>query len=104
MRPYELIADLAQRELELVTAGALDELPALHRERAAVLAALPPSPPPAAGPLLERAAATQAKVTAALDGRMRALAEEMTRLGRGTAAVLGYKPPVVPQRRFDHRG
>jgi hypothetical protein len=104
MTPYELIADIAERELALVDAGALERLPSLHAERAALLATLPARPPADARVALSRAAATQARVTATLEARMVAVRDELSRLGRGKTAVRGYMPVTAPPRRFDHSG
>lgn len=104
MTPYETIAALAERELDLVRAGQLEELPVLHGRRDAVMALLPPQPPSGARIALERAAAAQAQVTATLDARMRAVADELTRVGRGQTAMRGYKPRQSTRTRFSYSG
>jgi hypothetical protein len=104
MTAYDILADLAERELELVTAGALDGLAAVHAEREAVVADLPPRPPAEARAALERAAVAQARVTTALELRKRELAAELGRLGRGRTAVRGYTPPLAARRQLDRSG
>lgn len=102
MTAYEMLAQLAEDELDLVTAGAMEQLPDVHTRRAAIVASLPPRPPAEARAALERAAAAQARVTTVLETRKRALAAELGRLGHGRVAVRGYTPPIAPRRRVDH--
>jgi hypothetical protein len=104
MTAYEMLANIAERELELVTTGAIDALPPLHARREALVASLPPRPPAWARNALERAAAVQSQVTSELEARKAAVAAELGRLGRGRTAVRGYTPPLAPRRRVDHSG
>jgi hypothetical protein len=90
MSGYEALAELAGRELELVSAGAIDELPGLHAERAALIAKLPAIAPAAARPALERAAALQARVTALLGESVHERGTELRKLSHGRTAVRGY--------------
>ena len=101
MTVYEMLAELAERELELVTGGAFEQLPELHLRRDAIVAALPPRPPAEARTALERAAVTQERVTVALEARRHGIAAELGRLGEGRRAVHGYTPPLAPRRRLD---
>jgi hypothetical protein len=55
LAPYEAIAAHAELELELAGNGEVEELVALADRWERLIAAAPDSPPPAAGPILERA-------------------------------------------------
>jgi hypothetical protein len=102
--PYEALADLAKHELALVDAGEVEELPALHARRDALIAALPPVPPADARPALERAAALQAGVTAALAERLRESGAELRKLTHGRTAMAGYAPQDEPLKLVDRAG
>jgi hypothetical protein len=104
MSGYEALADLAERELELVRAGNVDALAALREERHAIIAKLPATPPPGARPALERAAALQARVSEALGERVRQLGTELGRLSQGRTAMRGYTPQVEPLKLVDRAG
>ncbi len=90
MSAYEHLVVLAERELALVQAGRLAELPDLHARRAQVVATLPARPPEAARPALARAADLQAQVGAALEAARDATGHELSRLRRGRGAVRAY--------------
>lgn len=104
MTPYDALAALAERELALVGAGAIDELPKIHAERRALLAALPSKPPADAKPALERAWVLQQRVTAALEERIRQAGEELRRVSRGRTAMHGYAPQTDRLRLVDRAG
>jgi hypothetical protein len=104
MSPYDALADIAQRELELVSAGAVDRLSELHAQRHAIVATLPTTPPATARPALERAADLHARVTALLQDRMRDTGAELRRLSQGRTAMRGYAPPVEPLKLVDQAG
>jgi hypothetical protein len=104
MTPYEALAELAQRELELVSAGTMERLPALREQRNALLASLPPVPPPTARPALERTARLQESVTARLEERRAEIGAELRRLTRGRTAMRGYAPRLEPQKLVDRAG
>lgn len=104
MSPYEALAQLAERELELVSAGTLDDLPALHQRRDALVAALPAAAPSAARPALERAAAVQALVSQVLAEGLHAASAELRKVGHGRAAVNGYAPPSDRVKLVDRAG
>jgi hypothetical protein len=104
MTAYDALATLAERELELVSAGSLDELAALYDRRDAVVATLPPTPPPSARPALERAATLQALVTDVLMERMQATGAELRRIGHGRTAVNGYAPAMDRAKLVDQAG
>jgi hypothetical protein len=91
--PYEQLAQLAERELALVTAfepARLGELVALQQTRTTLVAALPASPPAAARPALLRAHELQQRVTAALTVLCDQLGRDLTGLERGRQAARGY--------------
>jgi len=102
--PYDALAELAQRELQLVSTGEVDKLPELELERSALVASLPGTPPPQAQPSLERAAALQARVTAALDERLGAAGSELRHLNRGRTAMAGYPPQADRVKLVDRAG
>ena len=104
MTPYEALAELARRELELVSAGELEELDALQRERSALVEMLPETPPPAARPSLEHAAGLQTRTSAALAERLREAGAELRHLGRGRTAMAGYTPPHERVKLVDRAG
>jgi hypothetical protein len=102
--PYDALAELAQRELQLVSAGEVEKLSELQLERSALVAALPAAPPPDARPSLERANALQARVTAALDERVGAAGSELRHLNRGRTAMVGYAPQTDRVKLVDRAG
>jgi hypothetical protein len=104
MTSYDALAHLAERELELVSAGSLDQLPALHQRRDALVATLPPQPPAAARPALERAAAVQELVSQVLSEGMEAASAELRKLGKGRTAVNGYAPVTERTKLVDQAG
>lgn len=104
MTRYDALAELAERELALVSAGAVDELPELHARRDALVASLPPNPPAAAHPSLERAAAIQSRVTIALAERLRESGAELRKLAHGRTAMAGYAPADERLKLVDRAG
>jgi len=96
------VAALADRELDLVTAGAWEDLAALAAERSALVAALP-APTPADRPLLEHIAGRQQLVSAALARAGAETSAELGRLGRGRGAVRGYATSGQPGLAADGR-
>jgi hypothetical protein len=91
---YEELATLAERELELATAGRLEELEQLQRRRAELVATLPTYPPPDARPALERAARLQRETTVTLATGLRAVVEQLGHVGTGRRAAGSYAPAV----------
>ena len=104
MSPYDALADIAERELELVRAGAVHELSELHAQRNAIVATLPAKPPLTAKPALERAAELHASVIAALEERMHGTGIELRKLSQGRTAMRGYAPSVEPLKLVDQAG
>lgn len=91
--PYERLAALAEQELALVQAFALDrvgELVALAQERTTLVASLPARPPAAARAPLARAAALQERTTAALSVLVAELGRELGGVDRARRAARGY--------------
>jgi hypothetical protein len=91
--PYETIADLAERELALVSAlqpEQLVELADLARERDALIATLPPVPPAEARPALARAAYLQERTTGALTLMRDDVARALAGAARSRRAARGY--------------
>lgn len=97
---YEALARSLERELELIGEGELDELAALHAERAALVAALPAVPPAEARPALQRAALMNKRVEIEILRRREALVleaanvERVGRTARGYAATVESRPHV----------
>jgi hypothetical protein len=104
MSGYDALAELATRELELVSAGEMEGLPGLRAERTALIAELPATPPAAARPALERAAAAQARISALLEERMRERGNELSKLNHGRTAVRGYAGPDERMKLVDRAG
>jgi HEAT repeat protein len=104
MSPYDALAEIAQRELDLVSAGALERLPELREQRNAVVAALPATPPAEARSALERAAMLQARISAILEERLGETGAELRRLTQGRTAMRGYTPPVEQRKLVDQAG
>jgi hypothetical protein len=87
---WELLAELARREREVVEAGRWEELLELQDERKCVIALLTGPPPPGSLALLQEARARARETEAAL---ARALAEtggQLAALRRGRRAVVAY--------------
>ena len=91
MSGYSRLVALARREAELIAAGSLDELPALHEEWEAVVASLPPTPAPHARPALAEAQRLVAASTAALAAAVERAGGELGRLGAGRRAAAAYR-------------
>jgi flagellar biosynthesis/type III secretory pathway chaperone len=91
--PYETLARLAERELELLAAGRLDELDGVAAEREALLATLPAAPPACARAALERAALTQQRVTMEVIRRRETIVLELAQLEQVRRVARGYAPP-----------
>ena len=88
--PYLALLRLAEREAGLVGDGRFEELEHLAAERAAIVGALPATPPAGARPALERAAALQAATSAALQTAMARCRAEFHTLERGRDATRAY--------------
>ena len=101
---YGRLVELAERELELVRAGSLGELPALWNDRRSVVSELPYVPPLDARDCLALAAELQGRTTALLEERVAATGAEMRRLVHGRAAMQGYATPLPRMPLVDRAG
>jgi hypothetical protein len=105
--PYERLAELAERELALVTAfepSRIGELVALQQTRTTLVAALPAHPPDAARPALLRAHECQQRTTAALTVLCDQLGRELGDVGRGRQAARGYGTGAPARPVLDRTG
>jgi hypothetical protein len=93
-QPYEALARSLERELELIGEGALDELAALHTERAALLESLPAVPPADARPALQRAALMNKRLEIEILRRREALLLEGANVERVSRTARGYAASV----------
>src|SRR3954471_23219949 len=87
MNPWQLAIALAERELALVRAGEWDLVAEVSAERGAQMASLPT---PGPRPPLERLAAPEAELIAALTAAREATVRELGALRRGRGAMRGY--------------
>jgi hypothetical protein len=92
--PYEALARSFERELELLGDGSLDELAALHAERARLISCLPAVPPASARPALQRAALMNKRVEIEILRRREALLVDAATVERVSRTARGYAPPV----------
>lgn len=88
--PYTQLVELAQRQLAAIRDGRPEDLDGLAAERAALIAALPPTPPASAADALRRALATEAQLADAMGAAHRDLAHRLAHLRRGRNAVRAY--------------
>jgi hypothetical protein len=89
IEPWQDLLARAERELALAAEGRWEELAEASDERARVAMTLPP-PSPVARPLLERLAAVQDELTAAIVAARAETARELASLSHGRGAVRGY--------------
>jgi hypothetical protein len=105
--PYELLAELAERELGLVSAfepGSAEDLFALARERDALVATLPSAPPVEAQPALARASYLQARTTATLATLCAGVARSLGDVERAHRAARGYGGGIPRRRGLERTG
>jgi hypothetical protein len=91
--PYEALARMIERELELVGTGDHDALAALKAERDALISALPVTPPASARPALQRAALMNKRVEIEILRLREALLLEFANVERVSRTARGYTPP-----------
>jgi hypothetical protein len=96
-QPYEALASLIERELELVSQRRFDELRDLKVTRRALEQSFPPTPPASARPVIERCRLLQTRVEIELLRVREALLIELEQVRRAQRAADGYAP--VMQRR-----
>jgi hypothetical protein len=101
---YELLADLAAAELELVRRGELGTVSQLQAERRALVARLPEHAPPDALGHLRRAAELQEQTSVAAGTGLSLTRQELSRLARGRGAVRAYTPAITHVASVDYAG
>jgi hypothetical protein len=92
LEPYEALAGLIERELQLVSERSFDELQALKAVRTELQAAMPATPPEAARATLERCRQLQKRVEIELLRVREALLLELGRVRQAQRAADGYAP------------
>jgi hypothetical protein len=93
MNPWAHAVELAERELALVRAGEWDLVAEVSAERGTQMASLPT---PGPRPLLERLAALEAELIAALQAARATTIRELGAVRRGRGAVRGYAGTAAP--------
>lgn len=93
--PYETLAFLIERELELVGLRRFDELPAVWEARAELIRSLPTTPPEEAGPVLERCRQLHKRVEIELMRVRDMLLLELAQVRTAQRAAQGYAPARV---------
>jgi hypothetical protein len=93
--PYETLARIIERELELVCTGDHAELATLKDEREQLIASLPATPPASARPALQRAALMNKRVEIEILRRREALVLEAANLERVDRTARGYAPAAA---------
>jgi hypothetical protein len=105
--PYDRLAELAERELALVTAfepSRIGELVALQQQRTTLVAALPARPPATARAQLAHAHECQQRTTAALTVLCDQLGRELGAVDRGRQAARGYGTGMPARPVLDRTG
>jgi hypothetical protein len=97
--PYEQLASLIERELQLVGERRFDELLTVKRARAALQASLPATPPVQARAELERCALLHKRVEIELRRVREAVLEELSGVRHAQRAAKGYAPVRATGRR-----
>jgi hypothetical protein len=91
--PYEALARMVERELELIGEGRFDELGQIKAERDALIDTLPATPPACARPALQRAALMHKRLEIEITRRREALVLEFANTERVRRTANGYAPP-----------
>ena len=92
IEPYEALAALIERELQLVSERSFDELEALNEVRTELQRSLPATPPEAARPTLERCRQLQKRVEIELMRVREVLLLELSRVRQAQRTADGYAP------------
>jgi len=92
IEPYEALAALIERELQLVSERSFDELHALKQVRAELESSLPATPPEAARATLERCRQLQKRVEIELLRVREILLLELARVRQAQRTADGYAP------------
>lgn len=95
--PFEQLAKMIERELELVAAGRVDEFEAAVAQRGAFLETLPCPPPVEAAAAIERARALHTRVTIEAIRVRESLSEQLATLQRARRVARGYAGPLRPR-------
>ena len=93
VQPYEALAALIERELQLVSERSFDELQVLKEVRAELQRSLPPTPPESARATLERCRQLTKRVEIELLRVREALLLELGRVRQAQRTADGYAPP-----------
>ncbi|MGO9890606.1 MAG: hypothetical protein ACLP0L_22275 [Solirubrobacteraceae bacterium] len=96
--PYESLARMIERELELICTRDQDALAVLRAERDALIASLPNTPPACARPALQRAALMNKRLEIEILRLREALVLEAANLQRVSRTARGYSPHREPLR------
>jgi hypothetical protein len=99
--PYESLARMIERELELICTRDQDALAALRAERDALIASLPGTPPASARPALQRAALMNKRLEIEILRLRDALMIEAANLQRVGRTARGYSPHREPLRHVE---
>jgi hypothetical protein len=90
--PYEALASLIERELELVAERDFEGLAELKHQRGALERTLPATPPPSARDALQRCHALHQRVRVELLRVREAILIELGQVRHGQRAAAGYAP------------
>lgn len=99
--PYEALARMIERELELICSRDYDAMDALKAERDALIASLPQTPPAAARPALQRAALMNKRLEIEILRLRDALLLDAANVERVGRTARGYSPPREPRRHIE---
>jgi hypothetical protein len=99
--PYESLARMIERELELICTHDQEALAALRAERDALMASLPDTPPTSARPALQRAALMNKRLEIEILRLREALVLEAANLQRVSRTARGYSPHREPPRHVE---
>lgn len=100
---YDVLAAVAERELELARAGRWDDLRRLQQDRERLIGDLPQRPPWSAREALAQAAAAQEATSAVIDEHVRDARAALGVIARGRTAIGRYSP-VAARSRVDATG
>jgi hypothetical protein len=96
--PYEALAELIERELELLGESRLQELAQLKLARTELLQSMPATPPAAAREMLERCVVLQQRVRIEILRVREAVLLELVQLECVRRTAEGYAPRRTRQR------
>jgi hypothetical protein len=99
-QPYEALAVLIERELELVGQRDFQQLQVITQARSLLTARMPERPPAEARPVLERCRQLNKRVEVELLRVREALLIELAQVRQAQRAASGYAPVRQPAPRF----